>query len=91
MALFSTIWYFCMGGFDDVHGLISAPWQWSVMWDWVASFPWIPALYTGVFSTGLCLWLEVGFIEFLSFIFVIVVFFSHIVMSVYMCTWERIR
>ncbi|XXG51123.1 hypothetical protein AAC387_Pa02g4967 [Persea americana] len=60
VALFSTIWYFCMGGFDDVHGLISAPWRWSVMWDWVASFPWIPALYTGVFSTGLCLWLEMG-------------------------------
>ncbi|KAJ0721221.1 putative EamA domain-containing protein [Helianthus annuus] len=24
----------------------------------IMKFPWIPALYTGVFSTGLCLWIE---------------------------------
>ncbi|KAK6127741.1 hypothetical protein DH2020_038517 [Rehmannia glutinosa] len=29
-------------------------------WDWIVEFPWIPALYTGVFSTGLCLWGEIA-------------------------------
>lgn len=32
---------------------------WACFWDWLLDFPWIPALYTGVFSTGLCLWGEV--------------------------------
>lgn len=32
---------------------------WTMFWDWMAAFPWIPAMYTGIFSTGLCLWIEV--------------------------------
>ncbi|XXG40916.1 hypothetical protein AAC387_Pa01g1509 [Persea americana] len=60
VALFSTLWYFFMGGFHDVHGLSSASWQWAMLWDGMASFPWIPALYTGVLSTGLCLWIEMA-------------------------------
>jgi drug/metabolite transporter (DMT)-like permease len=30
----------------------------TAFWDSFASFPWIPALYTGLFSTALCLWAE---------------------------------
>lgn len=60
VALFSAIWCFCMGGFSEVHELGSSSWQWAMMCDWIASFPWIPALYTGAFSTGLCLWIEMA-------------------------------
>lgn len=33
-----------------------------MLWNWIVTFPWIPALYTGIFSTGLCLWVEVHFL-----------------------------
>lgn len=49
-----------MGGFSDVHRLGSLSCEWAVMWDWMASFPWVPAIYTGAFSTALCLWLEMA-------------------------------
>nr|KJB30168.1 hypothetical protein B456_005G131900 [Gossypium raimondii] len=32
---------------------------WKVLWDWTMAFPWQPALYTGLFSTELCLWIEI--------------------------------
>lgn len=60
IAIFSTIWYLFMGGFSDVHRLGSLSCEWAVMWDWMASFPWVPAIYTGAFSTALCLWLEMA-------------------------------
>ncbi|KAL8474696.1 hypothetical protein ACS0TY_031224 [Phlomoides rotata] len=49
VAILSTIW--CMMG-GNIDGKIS--------WDQMVAFPWIPALYTGVFSTGLCLWGEIA-------------------------------
>ncbi|MBA0855008.1 hypothetical protein Goshw_007913, partial [Gossypium schwendimanii] len=33
---------------------------WKVLWDWTMAFPWQPALYTGLFSTEFCLWIENG-------------------------------
>lgn len=33
-----------------------------MLWNWIVTFPWIPALYTGIFSTGFCLWVEVHFL-----------------------------
>jgi hypothetical protein len=33
-----------------------------MLWNWIVTFPWIPALYTGIFSTGFCLWVEVQFL-----------------------------
>ncbi|KAG6421605.1 hypothetical protein SASPL_118162 [Salvia splendens] len=50
VAIMSTLW--CLTGSSD-DGL-------SLSWDWMFEFPWIPALYTGVFSTGLCLWGEIA-------------------------------
>ncbi|KAL1564078.1 hypothetical protein AAHA92_06481 [Salvia divinorum] len=50
VAILSTLW--CLVGSSDA-GL-------SLSWDWMFEFPWIPALYTGVFSTGLCLWGEIA-------------------------------
>ncbi|XP_059448652.1 uncharacterized protein LOC132179877 isoform X2 [Corylus avellana] len=60
IALSSTIWYFlgsCFGGIQ-AYGLSS--WSWTLLWNWIVTFPWIPALYTGIFSTGLCLWVEMA-------------------------------
>ncbi|XP_062157879.1 uncharacterized protein LOC133865482 isoform X2 [Alnus glutinosa] len=60
VALLSTIWVSVGGWFDPVHGLDQSPWTWTDLQDWIVAFPWIPALYTGVFSTGLCLWVEIA-------------------------------
>lgn len=39
-------------------------WTWATCWHLIATFPWIPALYTGIFSTSLCLWVEVQYLVF---------------------------
>ncbi|KAE8719756.1 hypothetical protein F3Y22_tig00109926pilonHSYRG00161 [Hibiscus syriacus] len=33
---------------------------WEMLWDWMMAFPWVPALYTGIWSTGLCQWIEIA-------------------------------
>ncbi|XP_002526034.2 uncharacterized protein LOC8258205 isoform X1 [Ricinus communis] len=58
VACFSTLWYFIEGGFDGIQACDPSSWTWTMVWHWIVTFPWIPALYTGVFSTGLCLWIE---------------------------------
>ncbi|XP_059454145.1 uncharacterized protein LOC132184508 isoform X2 [Corylus avellana] len=60
VALLSTIWASVGALFDPVHGFIQSSWTWTDLQDWIVAFPWIPALYTGVFSTGLCLWVEIA-------------------------------
>lgn len=74
IAVLSTLWYTVEGG---VSGLIqdsgNVSWTWPLLWDSMVTFPWIPALYTGVFSTGLCLWGEViiyNLVTQLSFIYI---------------------
>lgn len=69
VALSSVIWFLLKDIFGNVHYLNLGTWTWSMMWDWINSFPWIPALYTGVFSTGLCLWAEVCLSLFFQFSF----------------------
>ncbi|KAM7277348.1 hypothetical protein ACFE04_019214 [Oxalis oulophora] len=58
LALFSTIWYLVGGWFGTVKGFDPSSWTWDIFLDWMVTFPWIPAIYTGIFSTGLCLWVE---------------------------------
>lgn len=58
VALFSVVWYF-VGGWFNATQESGGSWTWAMIWESLVEFPWIPALYTGVFSTGLCLWLEV--------------------------------
>nr|POE74976.1 hypothetical protein CFP56_26554 [Quercus suber] len=58
VALLSTIWVLIGGWFDGVNGFDQSTWTWTELWDWIVAFPWMPALYTGIFSTGLCLWVE---------------------------------
>ncbi|CAA6664850.1 unnamed protein product [Spirodela intermedia] len=57
IALFSVAWYVFreMSYNGQEETLISWP-----SWDWIISFPWIPALYTGILTTGLCLWAEMS-------------------------------
>ncbi|KDP38068.1 hypothetical protein JCGZ_04711 [Jatropha curcas] len=58
VALFSTIWYLFGGQFAGIQECNPSSWTWTMILHWMVSFPWIPALYTGLFSTGLCLWIE---------------------------------
>ncbi|XP_048319238.2 uncharacterized protein LOC125418780 [Ziziphus jujuba] len=60
VATFSTIWYFVGGWLGGVQDYDPSSWTWTMFWEWMVAFPWIPALYTGIFSTGLCLWVEMA-------------------------------
>ncbi|KAI3923854.1 hypothetical protein MKW92_007826 [Papaver armeniacum] len=60
VAIFSIIWYFVGGWFGDTHELDPGSWTWPVVRYWLVNFPWIPAIYTGVLSTGVCLWGELS-------------------------------
>lgn len=60
VAFLSTIWYLIgawSGG--SLHDFNPSLWTLEMFWEWMVVFPWIPALYTGIFSTVLCLWVEV--------------------------------
>ncbi|XP_073144620.1 uncharacterized protein [Henckelia pumila] len=61
VALLSIIWYFIEGWFGNGFQK-SSPLSWTMasVFDYILEFPWIPALYTGIFSTGLCLWIEMA-------------------------------
>ncbi|CAM8947532.1 unnamed protein product [Rhodiola kirilowii] len=54
VACLSTVWYLYSGTLQP-STMIST---WTEFRDFMVGFPWIPALYTGVLSTGLCLWIE---------------------------------
>ncbi|OVA01733.1 Drug/metabolite transporter [Macleaya cordata] len=58
VAMFSIIWYFMGDWFGGTHEWDPGSWTWIMVWDWMVKFPWIPAIYTGIFSTGVCLWVE---------------------------------
>lgn len=59
VAVLSTLW-FIVGGCLGVQGIEQSSWTRTELWDSIVEFPWLPALYTGVFSTALCLWVEVN-------------------------------
>ncbi|KAM1186842.1 hypothetical protein EV1_015749 [Malus domestica] len=58
VALLSKIWVFIGGLLDGTDYSNQSPWTWTELWDWIVAFQWIPAIYTGAFSTGLCLRIE---------------------------------
>ncbi|KAK9115294.1 hypothetical protein Syun_022091 [Stephania yunnanensis] len=60
VAIMSATWYFIEGWVVGTHGWDPGSWTWKMVWDWMIDFPWIPALYTGAFSTGFCLWVEMS-------------------------------
>ncbi|VAH95213.1 unnamed protein product [Triticum turgidum subsp. durum] len=58
VAFTSIVWFLLKDVFAEVHDSSFESLTFGTLWDSAASFPWIPALYTGVFSTGLCMWAE---------------------------------
>ncbi|GAA0159004.1 hypothetical protein LIER_38772 [Lithospermum erythrorhizon] len=58
VAFLSATWYLVGGNFFGFHDLHASSWTWTTFRDSVVKFPWVPALYTGIFSTGLCLYAE---------------------------------
>lgn len=60
VAMSSIIWFLIEG--TNNGDLIYNPSLWTlpIFLKWIIEFPWIPALYTGVFSTGICLWVEMS-------------------------------
>ncbi|KAL3824234.1 hypothetical protein ACJIZ3_020263 [Penstemon smallii] len=57
VSFLSTFWYFIEGWFGGgIRELNPSSWTLAT----IMGFPWIPALYTGIFSTGLCLSVEMA-------------------------------
>ncbi|GAB4840414.1 hypothetical protein Ancab_021182 [Ancistrocladus abbreviatus] len=60
IAVLSIMWYFIGGWCAGTQGWDPHSWSWKLLWESLVSVPWIPAIYTGFFSTGLCLWVEMA-------------------------------
>jgi hypothetical protein len=60
VAFSSVLWFMFKDGYVDTAESSFESWTFGMLWDTAASFPWIPALYTGVLSTVLCMWAEVS-------------------------------
>ncbi|XP_066328524.1 uncharacterized protein [Miscanthus floridulus] len=58
VAFSSVLWCMFQDGYVDTSESSFDSWTFGMLWDTAASFPWIPALYTGVLSTVLCMWAE---------------------------------
>lgn len=58
VAVFSILWYIVGDWVSGGEVISPSSWTWAEFCNWMVSFPWIPALYTGVLSTGICLWVE---------------------------------
>ncbi|TVU45463.1 hypothetical protein EJB05_04950 [Eragrostis curvula] len=58
VAFSSILWFMFKDGYVDSSESSFEAWTFGMLWDTAASFPWIPALYTGVLSTVLCMWAE---------------------------------
>ena len=58
VAFSSVLWFMFKDGYFDTGESSFESWTFGMLWDTAASFPWIPALYTGVLSTVLCMWAE---------------------------------
>lgn len=59
VAVLSTMWCLVTANFDHIQDSEGMSWTWELFSDWIFAFPWVPALYTGVFSTGIGLWGEI--------------------------------
>uniref|UniRef100_J3LS09 EamA domain-containing protein n=2 Tax=Oryza brachyantha TaxID=4533 RepID=J3LS09_ORYBR len=58
VAFSSVLWFVFKDSYVDVNDSSFESWTFGMVLDTASSFPWIPALYTGVFSTVLCMWAE---------------------------------
>ncbi|XP_062111131.1 uncharacterized protein LOC133822715 [Humulus lupulus] len=60
VSVLSTTFYLVGGWSGGLQEYDPSLWTWTNFWNWMVAFPWIPALYTGIFSSGLCLWGEMA-------------------------------
>ncbi|CAI9095998.1 OLC1v1032058C3 [Oldenlandia corymbosa var. corymbosa] len=60
VAFLSTLLYIFGASFGGDQTLNPSSWTWAKISDWMLAFPWVPAVYTGIVSTGLCLWAELA-------------------------------
>ncbi|XP_076938517.1 uncharacterized protein LOC143606730 [Bidens hawaiensis] len=58
VAFSSIIWHLIGGVINGSLNYHPSSWTCDMFLNQIIKFPWIPALYTGMFSTGLCLWIE---------------------------------
>lgn len=52
VAAMSAAWYVAEGWCLQRQQLQEV--EWEMVWEWVVGFPWAAAVYTGIFTTGLC-------------------------------------
>ncbi|KAF4402602.1 hypothetical protein G4B88_012387 [Cannabis sativa] len=62
VSILSTTFYLVGGWSGGLQEYDPSLWSWTNFWNWMVAFPWIPAIYTGLFSSGLCLWGEVFYL-----------------------------
>ncbi|KAF9592427.1 hypothetical protein IFM89_014917 [Coptis chinensis] len=60
VAVFAIMWYLIEGWFSSTLWWDPGSLTSTLAWNWIVEFPWVPVLYTGIFSTGLCLWVEMA-------------------------------
>uniref|UniRef100_A0A803RAH6 EamA domain-containing protein n=2 Tax=Cannabis sativa TaxID=3483 RepID=A0A803RAH6_CANSA len=60
VSILSTTFYLVGGWSGGLQEYDPSLWSWTNFWNWMVAFPWIPAIYTGLFSSGLCLWGEMA-------------------------------
>ncbi|GMH20333.1 hypothetical protein Nepgr_022174 [Nepenthes gracilis] len=60
MAFSSMMWYVVGGCCRGALRWDPKLWTWELFCKSFISVPWIPAIYTGIFSSGLCLWMEMS-------------------------------
>lgn len=68
VAVFSIMWYIVGAWICGGEVIDPSSWTWTEFGNWMVAFPWVPALYTGLFSTGICLWVEVQYFIYTVFI-----------------------
>ncbi|KAI4386488.1 hypothetical protein MLD38_004418 [Melastoma candidum] len=60
VAFSSIAWFFLGSSTDVVQDPTTLSWSWAMIFESMLQFPWVAAIYTGVLSTGLCLWVEMA-------------------------------
>lgn len=60
IALLSAIWYWWSSDTFSLPHMNFNDINWTESWKKLVALPWFPIIYTGIFSTGFCLWAELA-------------------------------
>ncbi|KAH9316708.1 hypothetical protein KI387_025335 [Taxus chinensis] len=60
IAFVSAIWYLWGSDTFNFFNMHLEDINWTDSWQKVVALPWLPIIYTGIFSTGFCLWAELA-------------------------------